>query len=642
MPIITLSSISKSYGKRELFGGVSLTIAQSERIALIGANGSGKTTILRIILGEESADSGSVHIEQGVTLGYLPQEVDLPEVAGLHLAVMAVNAALLACASELHTLEREMATATGERAHALGAHYAEVSHRFDGLHGFDYSQRAKAILLGLGFEESEFDKPVRTLSGGQKTRAALARLLLLAPDVLLLDEPTNHLDIRACDWLGEFLTNRYNGAALIVSHDRYFLDGIVSKVLEIENGAVSAYPGNYSQFARLKAAKIDEQRKVYKEQQKEIKRIEEAIQTLFSDRKFSRRDSKVKQLDRIQRVRDVSEQKTVSARFTQTVRSGREVVRLSKLAKSYPGKTLFDDLSLTVERGRKVGIVGPNGSGKTTLLKILAGLVEPDGGEVIFGHNVFPVYFAQEFDHLVKRRTVLEELLADNELSSGQARNLLAQFLFMGDDAFKTVEVLSGGEQCRLALAKVLAQSPNLLLLDEPTNHLDIRSREALEDALRTYNGTVLVASHDRYLLDTVADEILEIADGASAAYMGNYSNYREKAQARAMAVESAQAQPVAKPTARPVSSLKETERRLRELSKSQGALEKSIEDAEANVVALTAALGDPESYRSGSAGDLAKQYDEASERLRGLYAEWDSMCEGIAETQTALEELAK
>ena len=642
MPIITVSGLSKSYGKQDLFEGVSFAVAGSERIALIGANGSGKTTLLRIIRGEETPDSGSVHVEPGVTLGYLPQEVDLPDLAELHLAVMAVNDDLLASASEMRTLTREMASATGERAHALGTRYAEVSHQFDGLGGFDYSLRAKAILLGLGFEESELDKPVRTLSGGQKTRAALARLLLLAPDVLLLDEPTNHLDIRACDWLSEFFRNRYNGAALIVSHDRYFLDAVVSEVLEIESHTVAAYPGNYSQFAKLKAAKIEEQRKVYKEQQKEITRIEAAIQTLFSDRKFSRRDSKVKQLERIKRVHQTTGQRTISAHFTQALRSGREVARLSKLSKSYPGKTLFADLSVTVERGRKIGIVGPNGSGKSTLLKILAGLLKPDSGEVILGHNVFPVYFAQEFDHLVRTSTVLEELLADADISSGQARNLLAQFLFMGDDAFKTVDVLSGGEQCRLALAKVLAQSPNLLLLDEPTNHLDIRSREALEDALRAYDGTILVASHDRYLLDTVADEILEIADGGWATYLGNYSTYREKVLSKCQPADDAPPQPAAKPAPRPASCLKETERLLRELGKKRVALEKSIEEAEQAVIALTAALGDAENYRAGAARDLTMNYEVASERVHSLCAEWERVCEEIARTERTLADLAK
>jgi ATP-binding cassette subfamily F protein 3 len=638
MPIITISGLGKSYGTQDLFEGVSFGVSQSERIALIGANGSGKTTLLRVICGEETADAGSVHVEPGVTLGYLPQEVDLPAVAELHLAVMGVTPELLACASEMRLLEKQMASATGEMADATGARFAEISHKFDGLHGFDYSLRAKAILLGLGFEETDLDKPVRTLSGGQKTRAALARLLLLSPDVLLLDEPTNHLDIRACDWLQEFLRNRYNGAALIVSHDRYFMDGVVSEVLEIEGRTVASYPGNYSQFAKLKAAKIEEQRKVYKEQQKEIKRIEEAIQTLFSDRKFTRRDSKIKQLERIKRTGNVTSQRTISAHFAQAVRSGREVVRLSKLSKSYPDKALFGELSLTVERGRKVGIVGPNGSGKSTLLKIVAGLLEPEAGEVILGHNVSPVYFAQEFDHLVKSRSVLEELLADAELTPTEARNLLAQFLFMGDDSFKPVSVLSGGEMCRLALAKVLAQSPNLLLLDEPTNHLDIRSREALEEALRTYSGTILVASHDRYLLDTVADEILEIADGDWAVYLGNYSTYREKLLAREQVAVGSTAQAAPKAAPRPVSSLKETERSLRELTKSRASLEKSIEELEHSVATLTAALGDADTYRAGSARDLTKDYEEASGRLHSLYAEWERVCEEIADTEKALE----
>ena len=640
MPIITVSSLTKSYGTQDLFAGLSFTITQSERVALIGANGCGKTTLLKIICGEETADGGSVNIEQGVTVGYLPQEVDLPEIAELHLAVMGVNPELLACASEMRTLQKQIASAAGDQAGALGARYAEVSHQFDSLHGFDYSTRAKAILLGLGFEEVELDKPVRTLSGGQKTRAALARLLLLSPDILLLDEPTNHLDIRACDWLQDFLNNRYNGAALIVSHDRYFMDGVVSRVLEMESGALSSYPGNYSNFAKLKAERIEEQRKVYKEQQKEIKRIEDAIQTLFSDRKFSRRDSKVRQLERVQRVGLASKQRTMSAHFTHAIRSGREVVRFSKLTKGYPGKMLFNDLDFMIERGRKVGIVGPNGSGKSTLLKILAGLLLQDSGEVILGHNVQPVYFAQEFDHLVKSRSVLEELLADCDISSSQARNLLAQFLFMGDDSFKLVEVLSGGEMCRLALAKLLAQSPNLLLLDEPTNHLDIRSREALEDALRAYDGTVIVASHDRYLLDAIADEILEIADGHWAHYLGNYSRYREKVGEQKSVGQPLVQQQSKKPITsapRPMSSLRETERRLRDLGKKRTELENGIEDTERKMAELTEALGDPESYRTGAAKDLSTQYEQESAKLHALYSDWEAACEEITECESTL-----
>lgn len=636
MPVITISNLGKAYGTQDLFRNASFTIGNSERVALIGANGSGKTTLLRIICGEEPADEGNVNLEQGVTLGYLPQEVDLPLVAELHLAVMGVTPQLLACGSELRNLEKKIASASGEQAHALGTQYAEISHKFDTLHGFDYLLRAKAILLGLGFEETELEQPVRTLSGGQKTRAALARLLLLSPDLLLLDEPTNHLDIRACDWLQEFLNTKYSGAALIVSHDRYFMDGVVSRVLEIDNLGVASYPGNYSKFAKLKAERVEEQRKMFKEQKKEIARLEEAIQTLFSHRKFSRRDSKLKQLERIKQVELTSEKRGMAAHFKDAVRSGREVLRLSKLSKHYPGKELFSELSVLIERGTKVGIVGPNGSGKSTLLKIVAGLIEADSGEVMLGHNVQPTYFAQEFDHFVRTRSVTEELLADVDISSAQARNLLAQFLFFGDDAFKPVAVLSGGEQCRLALAKILAQSPNLLLLDEPTNHLDIRSREALEDALRAFNGTLVVASHDRYLLDTVADEILEISDGKWARYPGRYSEFREKVLASGQAEVSAK--PVSSgPAARPVSSLRETERLLRDLTKKHSELEKVIEGLEASVQSLTSALGDADSYRDGSARDLSKQYEEASEQLHVAYAEWERIGGEIAETEKAL-----
>ncbi len=641
MPVVTISNLAKSYGTQDLFQDVSLTIADSERVALIGANGSGKTTLLRIICGEEAPDAGSINIEQGVTLGYLPQEVDLPLVAELHLAVMGVTPELLECASEMRSIEKRLHEATGEQAQALGARYGEISHRFDTLNGFDYLMKARAILLGLGFEEAELEQPVRTLSGGQKTRTALARLLLLSPDLLLLDEPTNHLDIRACDWLQEFLNTRYDGAALIVSHDRYFMDGVVSRVLEIDNLSVSSYPGNYSKFARLKAERIEEQRKLFKEQKKEIARLEEAIQTLFSHRKFSRRDSKVKQLERMKRVELTSERRGMSAHFKDAVRSGRKVLSLANLSKNYPGKDLFSDLNLLIERGTKLGIVGPNGSGKSTLLKVIAGLVTADSGEIILGHNVQPVYFAQEFDHLVRSRSVIEELLADSDISSLQARNLLAQFLFFGDDAFKLVEVLSGGEQCRLALAKILAQSPNLLLLDEPTNHLDIRSREALEDALRAFNGTLVVASHDRYLLDTVADEILEISDGKWARYPCRYSEYREKTLA-ARQPEPEEKPATSAPVPRPVSSLRETERLLRELTRKHADLEKAIEELEQKAQAITIALGAPESYRDGSAKELSSAYEETSAELHRAYDEWERLGEEIAKTEKSLSCLQK
>lgn len=635
MAIITLSNIKKSFGTRDLLRDVSFFINEHERVALIGANGTGKTTILRIISGEESYDAGTVSKEPGITVGYLPQEVDLPDVAPLHLSVMAVTPELFDCACELARIEQEMEQAASDQAHSLGIRYAEVSHRFDNLHGFDYQIKAKAILIGLGFHESDFNKPIQSLSGGQKTRAALARLLLLSPDILLLDEPTNHLDIQACEWLQTFLNEKYQGAALIVSHDRYFIDRVVSKVVEIDDQTAYTYPGNYSAYAKQKADRIEEQRKQYKLQQKEISRIETAIQTLFSDRKFSRRDNKIKQLQRISRITNPQDKRTIKLTFTETTRSGREVINIEGLTKTFPGKTLFNEFSITVERSQKVGIVGPNGSGKTTLLKILAGRSDADAGEVIFGHNVIPVYFAQEFDHLVPSRTVIEELLADADLTSGEARDLLAQFLFMGDDAFKKVEVLSGGELCRLALAKVLANNPNLLLLDEPTNHLDIRSREALEDALKAFNGTVLVASHDRYLLDAISSDILEIKDGTCTRYIGNYSSYKEKTAPLPEPVTPRYA-PKKSPALpkRPDSPLKARQRLLKELVKQQKEFESAIEHTESRLNEITEALADEETYRNGTAGELSREFEDLTGKLNGFYSEWEQVCEQIAEVE--------
>jgi len=672
MAAVTLSNVKKSFGDRDLFENVSFFVNERERVALVGANGSGKTTILRMIAAEVRPDSGSVTKEPRLTVGHLPQEVDLPDTAGLHLAVTGVTPELLACASELADLERvilnpsaslrtgsvknpdaeilrdaqndvgDAQNDTDDHARGIGTRYADVSHQFDTLGGFDYQRQAGLILSGLGFPESDFDKPVRTLSGGQKTRAALARLLLLSPDLLLLDEPTNHLDIDACEWLQGFLQTRYTGAALVVSHDRYFLDQVVSKVVELENGSVATYPGNYSAFARMKAARIEEQRKLYKEQQKEIARIEQAIQTLFSQRKFSRRDSKVKQLERIERIERLRDQQTIRVGIAAAVRSGREVVRLSKLAKSFPGTDLFSDVSFTLERGRKVGIVGPNGSGKTTLLKIIAEREPADSGEVILGHNVKPVYFAQEFGHLVGSRTVIEELLADADLSAREARDLLARFLFLGDDAFKLVEVLSGGELCRLALAKVLAAGPNLLLLDEPTNHLDIPSRESLEDALTAFNGTVLAASHDRYLLDAICDEIIELKDGRFSHHLGNYSVYRARSHQAAERTALPQSPtPSSQPPApRPLSSLRETERLLREHAKRQRDLEQVIAGVENRIREVTEALGDEQTYRGGSARELSNEYDQLSDRLPRLYGEWEELSDRVRQVEERLAEL--
>ena len=639
MSIITLTNISKSFGPRDLFSDVSFLINENERVALIGANGSGKTTILKIITNELKPDGGSINIEPGATVGYLPQEVDLPPANKLLIAVLGITPELYELASKMDEVESKMAEATGAEADSLALEYSDLSHSFDGLNGFDIQINAKAILLGLGFDCNEIMLPVDNLSGGQKTRAALGRLLLQSPDLILLDEPTNHLDIHACEWLQDFLMTRFQGAALIVSHDRYFMDKVITDVFELENGSVKAYRGNYSTFAALKSSRLEEQQRLYKSQQKEIARIEEAIQTLFSHRKFTRRDSKVKQLERMEKISKVNApSKSMTARIGSSVRSGKEVVRLSKLSKSYAEKKLFESVDYVFERSKKVGIVGPNGSGKSTLLKTIAEIVEQDDGEVLIGHNVKMAYFAQQFDHLDPKNTVLDELMADADIDAKAARDLLARFLFMGDDAFKKVRVLSGGETCRLALAKILAQSPNLLLLDEPTNHLDIVSREALEDALKAFDGTVITASHDRYLLDEITDEIIEIKDGKFTQYLGNYSTYREKSAEEA-AISVAVVNTPTNQNQRPLSALRELEKNLRDEEKKHRKLEKDIHTIEERLEQITIELGDESNYKNGSARELTLEYDSLTVKLSNHYKNWENTCNRIAEIEQQLKQ---
>lgn len=629
MPLISVSNLTKSFGARVLLDGVSFHINERERVALIGDNGSGKTTLLKIILGEEEPDSGSVNRDSTVRIGYLPQEVDLPDTAQMLYAVMGITPELLDLAIQIREIETYINDSGNMPDELLSARYSELSHTFDTFRGFDLQIEAQVILKGLGFNESDLYKPIQELSGGQKTRAALARLLLLSPDILLLDEPTNHLDISAREWLQSYLRERYAGAAIIVSHDRYFLDHIVTRVIEIEDQTTYCYNGNYSQFAEKKRAVTEERLKSYMLQQKEIARLEKAIQTLFSDRKFKRRDSKEKQLDRIKKTAPVHSQKTISANFASAARTGRDVLKIRELSMSYPGKTLFRGLNLIIERGKKIGIVGPNGSGKTTLLKILSGQVDADEGSFTFGLNVEPTYFAQEFDHLVPNRTVLEELLDDADITTAEARDLLAKFLFIGNDAFKQVHTLSGGEMCRLALAKIIAGSPNLLLLDEPTNHLDIRSRESLERALRTYDGTILVASHDRYLLDAICTDILEIKDGKWKSFAGNYTEYLERTTTGDFTpLNNVPHKNTARlgTAKRPDSPLKSCQRQLRGLEKKRRELEIEIEESEKRSAELGIILSQPHIWSDPSSRQISDEHTCLCSRLDELYREWESV----------------
>lgn len=637
MALITLSNINKAFGDRDLFVDASFFVNDGERVALIGANGTGKSTLLKMIISEVQLDSGTINCKPGMSVGYLPQDVNLPEEATLHQVVLGITPELLQMAIEMDKLQESFAEASESEAAIIGSKISELSHRFDTLGGYNLQSLSKAILHGLGFQESEFDISVTALSGGQKTRAALARILLNNPDILLLDEPTNHLDIQAADWLQEHINNQFSGAALIVSHDRYFMDKVISRVLEIEAFALKNYNGNYSSYAKQKEAALEDLQKSFKEQRKEINQIEEAIQTLFSHRKFTRRDSKVKQLERIKEINKAQASKKVKIRFAEQVHSGRDVVRLKSLTKQYPGKELFTNLDLLVERGQKLGIVGPNGSGKSTLLKIIAGILDADDGEINIGYNVDMVYFAQQFDHLNPQNTVIDELANETNLNAQEARNMLAKFLFLGDDAFKKVEYLSGGEKCRLAIAKVIANNPNLLILDEPTNHLDIASREVLEHALHDFKGTIIVASHDRYLLDKITNRILEIKDGKAEIFLGNYSDYREKISTKLEAQKSQKYVNTTLQSNRPVSSLKQMERELRESEKHHQQMEKRIHWIENRMADITVCLGNEECYKNGTSRQLSDEYDLISQELEKLYADWEQILARIEELKEEL-----
>jgi ATP-binding cassette subfamily F protein 3 len=654
MSIVVLSNIRKEFIEDvPLFRDVSLAVGAGEKAALIGANGTGKTTLLRMIAGLETPDGGSIWLHPHVTVGYLAQDADLPEAETALIAVSRVTAELRAAAEELAQLEMSNVQCPMSNEKEFHARFVQAHDRFEHLGGYEFERRAAEMLCHLGFKVDELQKPVRVLSGGQKTRAALARLLLTEPDLLLLDEPTNHLDIAACEWLQEFL-NGYRGAALIVSHDRYFLDQVVRKVITLAHGQTVMFAGNFSQTAAKRAALRESEQKHYELQQREIERMEEMVARLrrwagkggsLWGQVFSKEKALAK-LKAQQVEKPKSDPRAMKLNVTAQARGGNEVLEIKNLRKAFPkmtndqcpipnegiGHWSLDIGHLLVLRGQRVGIVGPNGSGKTTLLKMIVDIEPPTAGSVRIGANVTPAYFAQDFSHLRPQLTVLEEFVDGTELKVKEARHLLAKYLFTGEDVFKPVGVLSGGERCRLALGKLLLRQPNLLLLDEPTNHLDIVSREVLEDALRDFDGTMLMASHDRYFLDALATRIVEIKDGAARTFDGSYSQYRQTL-ARETQVNPKSQIPNLKPQ---ISNLKLDGRRQRASERAQRANHrqriKEVEDEiallETQLSIVSASLANPDTYRSGDAKQVTQDYESLTQRLNELYREWEELME--------------
>ncbi len=531
--ILSCSNITKSFGTDTVLSRVSFHINEREKAAVVGINGAGKSTLFKIIMGELSADEGEVTWAKGTSVGYLSQHQDLTSHNTIYEEVLSVKADVLRMEERIRGLELEMKNAQGEALERLLSSYTSLNHEFERQNGYACRSEVVGVLKGLGFAEEEFDKQVTALSGGQKTRVALGKLLLSSPDIILLDEPTNHLDMTSIAWLETFLLN-YSGAVVVIAHDRYFLDRIVTKVVELYDTHAQTYEGNYSDYAVKKAALREAQLHHYLNQQKEIRHQEEVIAKLRSfnrEKSIRRAESREKLLDKMERIeKPVELNAEMNIRLEPRTVSGNDVLTVKGLAKGFGGSPLFTDLSFEIKRGERVAVIGNNGAGKTTILKLINGVLPADAGEIRPGAKVRIGYYDQEHQVLHPEKTIFEEIQDTYPgMDNTAVRNVLAAFLFTGDDVFKRISELSGGERGRVSLAKLMLSEANFLILDEPTNHLDITSKEILENALISYTGTVLYVSHDRYFINRTATRILDLECGTLLNYIGNYDYYLEK-----------------------------------------------------------------------------------------------------------------
>ena len=531
--ILSCNNISKSFGTDVIIKSCSFNIEDHEKAAIVGINGAGKSTLLKIITGIEPADTGLVTLAKDKTLGYLAQQQNLGSDNTIYDELLSVKQYILDMEKELRSIEKRMNTADGDELENLMKKYSDLNHRFEIENGYAYKSEITGVLKGLGFSEEDFTLNVNTLSGGQKTRVALGRLLLAKPDIILLDEPTNHLDMESIRWLENYLLN-YNGAVLIVAHDRYFLDKIVSKIIELDNGVATVFSGNYTDYAAKKAILRNMKLKEYLNQQREIKHQEDVITKLKQfnrEKSIKRAESREKMLDKIEIVDKPQElNDKMNIKLEPNVVSGNDVLTISGLSKSFDDITLFDNIDIEIKRGERVALIGNNGTGKTTILKLINGIIEPDSGSIYLGAKVNIGYYDQEHHVLDPDKTIFDEIRdAYPDLNNTQIRNTLAAFLFTNEDVFKYIRDLSGGEKGRVSLAKLMLSNANFLILDEPTNHLDIVSKEILENALNNYTGTVLFVSHDRYFINAAATRIIELSNKTVVNYIGNYDYYLEK-----------------------------------------------------------------------------------------------------------------
>lgn len=644
--ILSCQNISKSFGTDEILKNVSFHIEENEKAAVVGINGAGKSTLLKIIMKQENPDEGDVTLAKDKTIGYLAQYQDVSGHHTIYEEVLDSKRDIIEMEERLRSMEAQMNTLSGDALEQLLDTYHKLSHEFEQVNGYAYRSEVTGILKGLGFTEEEFDKKMNELSGGQKTRVSLGKLLVTKPDVLLLDEPTNHLDIESIRWLETFLLN-YKGAVLIVSHDRYFLDRVVSKVVEIFQHKGYVYQGNYSDYAKKKAAIRAAMIKQYYNQQREIKHQEEVIAKLKSfnrEKSIKRAESREKMLDKIERIEKPTEDNTdIRIVLEPNVVSGNDVLKVEGLAKAFPPLQLFQGIDFEVKRGERVALIGNNGTGKTTILKIINELLPPDAGTVTLGSNVHIGYYDQEHQQLHMEKTIFDEIADDYpNLNNTKVRNVLAAFLFTDDDVYKRIEDLSGGERGRVALAKLMLSDANFLILDEPTNHLDITSKEILEEALKSYTGTVLFVSHDRYFINQTATRILELTGETVVNYIGNYDYYLEKHdQMMSLYVKKPEAKkafdetPV-RETAQKVDwqTQKAEQARIRKIENSLKKTEERISELEGKIAEIDEECAKPEvAVNSVKLGELTKQQSEYREELDRQYEMWEELSLQLADT---------
>ncbi len=640
--ILSINNLEKSFDDNLIFKNCSFNIEEKEKAAIVGINGAGKSTLLKVIVRELSPDKGDIFTAKDKTLGYLAQYQDISSDNTIYEEMLDAKKTLVEMESKIRYMEEQMKILTGGELEELLTAYTNLTHRFELLNGYSYKSEIFGVLKGLGFGEDMYDKHISKLSGGQKTRVALGKMLLSNPDIILLDEPTNHLDIASISWLEGYLSS-YNGAVVIVAHDRFFLDRIVTKVIEIDRTNVSVYMGNYSEYAKKKAARREAMMRQYLNQQREIKHQEEVIEKLRSfnrEKSIKRAESREKLLNKMEILeKPDGDNKTMRLTLTPGIVSGNDVLTVDGLAKAFGSLTLFKNISFEIKRKERVAIIGENGSGKTTLLKIINGLLEADRGSISLGAKVHIGYYDQEHQLLDMENTVFGEISDEYPyLTNTEIRNMLAAFLFTGDDVFKLVSDLSGGERGRLSLAKLMLSEANFLILDEPTNHLDMDSKEILENALNSYEGTVLFVSHDRYFINTTATRILDLENGLLVNYAGNYDYYLEKHDHISnLALKNSGDDAVVKQTASQEyggsdgkadwQNMKAKQALERKRHNDLKKTEEEIETIEERLTFLDNEMTKEEIYTSVSkCMEISREQDSLKERLNMLYESWEDL----------------